>query len=894
MRNPTRTADLSSAGRSVTTDLPATPTPRPPVTPPDRATAPKDAPTATYDPALRPTVPAPPPGVHAAGSPQSVVPGYELLGELGRGGMGVVWKARHRALDRVVALKMILAGPHAPPAVVSRFRDEARAVAQFQHPHIVQIFEVGEFAGMPYFSLEYVDGGTLSRKIARSPQAPRYAAGVVETLARAVQYAHDRNIVHRDLKPANVLLTADGTPKLSDFGLAKQVEGDSGLTVAGQVVGTPSFMAPEQAEGRPDVGKPADVWALGGVLYDLLTGRPPFAGSSALDTLEMVRTREPVSPGQLAAHVPRDIETICLKCLQKDPARRYASAGELADDLRRFLDGRPIVARPVPAYDRAWRWAKRNKAVAVLGSLAALLLLAVAVTGTTFAVVFNRQKEQERQAKEEERKAKEFAEERRKEAEAARELEEAANKARLEVYAPTLGMFREVALRLDERLRDKASLLPLRRELFEKLTAEYAKVRAATAKFPNPLEVRTDGVNATRLADVLLLSGETTAAGELFDKAAVLLEKAMRDNPDDPVHVRNLAAVINRRADVAARFGDGAKARALYAEALKLREEWSKRLAGDPPPVRAEARRAVAQSHFLVGKADLELGDPAAAAVSLAAADREYAALPPRHEEPKVRDERAGVWDRQGDAALALGKPDDALGYYRKSLAAREAAARESGGDAGYRAYAANARMTLGDFHLTAKGDPAAAWAEYATAADGYGRLLRDDPDSLPARRELSTARYKLGVTAGRLPALGGLVGPAVAAGQFAAANRARAELAEIDRRDAQAQVDWMLALGRCGKPEAARAVGWVVRRQVGGDRRLLFHLACGYAVAAGGAADPAEAAACRDRAVGVLGDLVARGWKDRFALEHDPDLDAVRGDPRFAELVAKVPQPKP
>src|SRR5205085_2144889 len=187
-----------------------------------------------------------------------------------------------------------------------------------QHPNIVQIFEVGSFEGLPYFSLEFVDGGPLSKRIAREPQPPRFAAAVSETLARAVQYAHDRGVVHRDLKPANVLLAADGTPKVTDFGLAKKLEEDSGQTQSGQVLGTPSYMAPEQAEGRSDVGRLADVYALGAVLYDMLTGRPPFAGSSVLDTLEMVRTREPVAPGELAGNVPRDVETVCLKCLQKD------------------------------------------------------------------------------------------------------------------------------------------------------------------------------------------------------------------------------------------------------------------------------------------------------------------------------------------------------------------------------------------------------------------------------------------------------------------------------------------------------------------------------------------------------------------------------------------------
>lgn len=894
--DPTRTAAHVPEDPTRTTELPADGgvTPKPGHTPYDRPTAERDNPTATFDPDFRPTAEPPglgglmPPAQKGAGQAPGGrvgVPGYELLGELGRGGMGVVWKARHVALDRVVALKMILGGANAPPSLLARFRDEARAVAKFQHPHIVQVFEVGEFAGLPYFSLEYVDGGTLSKKIAREPQPPRYAAGVVETLARAVQYAHDRNVIHRDLKPGNVLLAADGTVKLTDFGLAKQVEGDSGTTQSGQVVGTPSFMAPEQAEGRSDVGRPADVWALGAILYDLLTGRPPFTGSSVLDTLEMVRTREPVSPGQLAAHVPRDVETICLKCLQKEPAKRYASARDLADDLRRFLDGRPIVARPVPGYERAWRWAKRNKAVAGLWSLAAVLLLATAVTGTTFAVVFERQKERERTAKvaaeaarDEERKAKEEA--------------EAANTARRETNTPMVKMVRQVSVFLDDQLRDKASLAPLRKRVLELVIAGFGEMRAATAKYPNPLEERTDGVNYTRLADVMLRAGEVTTAGELVGRATAILAKAVKDYPDDPVHLRNLAAVTNTRADVALRLGDAARARDLYAEALKLREAWSGRLADAPAWNRAEARRAVAQSHFLIGVADLERGDPAAAARSLAAAEREYAGLPAGHEAWDVRVARTEVWDRQGDAALALGKPDEARKHYEASLAARQGMLDRAPRDPGLQRDVALARLTLSDFALTVSNDPAAAWAGAFAATEALDRLLKADPDSLPLRRDVAFARYKLGGAALKLTALGGLFGPAVAADQFAECNRLRAGLAEVDGRDAHARVEWMLSLGRCGKAAAARALGWALERTAAGDRRIQFQVACGYAVAAGGAADPAEAGRCRDRAVTVLKELVARGWKDRHALGHDPDLEAVRADPAFQKLMAAVPTP--
>lgn len=305
------------------------------------------------------------------------VSGYTVTALLGHGGMGVVYLARQIQLDRVVALKTIRAGPQASETVVNRFLSEARAVARFQHPNIVQIFEIGEYDGLPFFSLEYVADGSLADRIGREPQSPIFAAELVEKLARAMQYAHDRGVVHRDLKPANILIEKDGTPKITDFGLAKSIQDDSGQTQSGQILGTPSFMAPEQARGEiAAVGPPADIYALGAILYDLLTGRPPFSGSSVIETLEMVTKREPVPPSQLVAALPRDLETICLKCLQKGPGARYATAADLADDLRRQLEGRPIQARPVGPIEKARRWCARNPAISAATTFAIVALIA--------------------------------------------------------------------------------------------------------------------------------------------------------------------------------------------------------------------------------------------------------------------------------------------------------------------------------------------------------------------------------------------------------------------------------------------------------------------------------------------------------------------------------------
>jgi WD40 repeat protein/tRNA A-37 threonylcarbamoyl transferase component Bud32 len=321
----------------------------------------------------------------AARSPQ--VPGYDLLEELGRGGMGVVYKARHHRLNRLVAIKMILAGGHAGEAELTRFKTEAESLARLQHPNIVQVHDVGEQNGTPYFSLEFCAGGSLDRKLRGTPLPPLEAARLIEILARAVHAAHQAKVIHRDLKPVNILLTEDGIPKITDFGLAKKLDDASGQTQAGAIIGTPSYMAPEQAGAKSqEIGPACDVYALGAILYECLTGRPPFKGPSLRDTIRQVLSEEPVAPSHLLTQTPRDLETICLKCLQKEPARRYPSALALADDLRRYLDGQPVLARPVGRAGRLWRWARRNPASAVAGAVALGGLL-VAVVTLSVAVV---------------------------------------------------------------------------------------------------------------------------------------------------------------------------------------------------------------------------------------------------------------------------------------------------------------------------------------------------------------------------------------------------------------------------------------------------------------------------------------------------------------------------
>ena len=314
-------------------------------------------------------------------SPLPVIPGYEILSILGHGGMGVVFKARQSLLNRLVALKMIRGDVWIRSDRRDRFRIEAEAIARLRHPNVVQIYDIGEVDELPYFSLELLEGGSLADRLVSTPQPPRPAAELIMTLAWAVHAAHRAGVVHRDLTPRNILFDVDGTPKITDFGLAKRLEVEGGVTATDLVIGTPAYMAPEQARGRSrEVGPAADLYALGAILYNVLTGRPPFQGATPLETMMLVIHQDPVPPSRLQPKVPRNLETICLKCLQKQPHQRYADAGALAEELGRYLAGRPIHARRTPAWERAVKWARRRPAAATFATVS-LLAVVVFVAG---------------------------------------------------------------------------------------------------------------------------------------------------------------------------------------------------------------------------------------------------------------------------------------------------------------------------------------------------------------------------------------------------------------------------------------------------------------------------------------------------------------------------------
>jgi tetratricopeptide (TPR) repeat protein len=543
-----------------------------------------------------------PAGEAAPAAPVSV-PGYEILGELGRGGMGVVYKARHLALDRVMALKMILAGGHAGAAELARFQTEAHAIARLAHPGIVAVYEVGEHEGRPFLSLEYCGGGSLEKRLNGTPLPPREAAALLAKLAEAMHTAHQAGVVHRDLKPANVLLSAacglagqlepgpakpqaaepalvGAVPKITDFGLAKRLD-EASQTISGAVMGTPSYMAPEQAQGDRAVGPPCDVYALGAILYECLTGRPPFRAATAFDTIVQVIHDEPVPPGRLNAQVPRDLETICLKCLQKDPARRYPGAADLADDLRRFLVGEPIRARPVGALERGLKWMRRRPALAALGAVSILGVLAVLAVGFAFHLRLQRERDYALWQRDQADLARDEAERQRNQA---RENFRLARQA-VDEYAKKAAE--------DPRLKERG-VQQVRQEWLQAAERFYQEFIRQAGDDP---EVRLEQARAySRLAGISAEIGTRAEAEKQYQKALALWQQLLRDYPDRHECRREMAELVAGLSDLDKARGRYGRAEKLLLEALAMHQA----LVRDYPD-NLDYRTALAAAHNNLG-----------------------------------------------------------------------------------------------------------------------------------------------------------------------------------------------------------------------------------------------------------------------------------------------------
>jgi serine/threonine-protein kinase len=820
------------------------------------------------------------------------VDGYEVLDVLGRGGMGIVFKARQSGLDRLVALKMVLAGADARPDEIERFKTEAKAVARLNHENIVQIFDVGERDGTPYFSLEYVDGGNLGKKVDKTPQPPKDAALMVEKLARAMHVAHEKGIVHRDLKPANILLTAGGEPKITDFGLAKLTGSDSGKTRDGSIMGTPSYMAPEQARGlAKEIGPPTDIYSLGAVLYDLLAGRPPFQGTTVLETLDQVRSQEPVPPTDFLPKTPKDLETITLKCLQKEPQKRYESANALADDLRRYLEGRPILARRISASERLWRWCRRNPVIASLLAASFLLLATVAVvsTASAFAIAQERDKTEAQRliAVKNEQQAVTAKNE------AVKNLDLAEKNASTAISSVSKLLFD-----FQQVLGERVEMQGIKRVVLEnayKSLDELAN-QTVTEEQTELTKRRTAQVHNLRgrLADQI---GNQRTAMEEFQKAHAIIEALYQKSQNFPAPY-NLAVITDAVAQLQRDYiGDYTTARRLFERSRELRQQAMKQKPDE------EGRRVdMANAYGNLAITNFKAGDAQQAEIDLQESLHWWDSLSNEARElPGNKLQLAGLWERVGEAAFKQGRAAESVVNYEKALHIREEVegAVRAGNNKGLLPAVlrniALAHLNLGDVSLFLERDPKASEHEYKLAQSYLDEADKLLPDTASGLRVVSNAQYRLGVTHEMLEQLD------LSKQELARCVELRRKLVKGDEEGIEANAALMTALARSGDHQEAAAIADEVVKRAPNEPRFLFEASCTYslcqaavkALSKSGQTPPLEAGELAtqygNKAIASIKQAIDRGWKDAITLHTDPDLDSAREDPRFQEIVQSL-----
>ena len=582
------------------------------------------------------------PSASSGARPPARLGDFELLQEIGRGGMGVVWQARQISLLRVVAIKTIMTTGFASDMQRQRFLSEAQAAATLDHPGIVPVYAVGEDQGLLYYSMGYVEGSNLAEFLGQRSLEPAAAAEMVAAIAQAVSHAHQRGIIHRDLKPANVLIGLDGKPRVTDFGLARRVDGDSGLTATGQILGTPAYMPPEQARaGGIDVTTRSDVYALGAILYQLLSGRPPFEADSTYDLLQQVIHREPVRPSHWNRSVPRDLETVCLKCLEKDPAQRYVSADELAGELLRFLDGEPVHARPVGRVARGWRWCRRNPLVASLLATTVSVLLTASVVSTWFAVLASERLETLTTVNQSLTAAEQAARS------SAQSAEENADLARLESQI-AMETLESMLYELQPQMVEQPHLQEIRQEILRIVSRTLQRV--SRRHLSSERLSRGAAVTLLHLADTTSRVGTAEGAGgvsaaePLYRQTISAFEELASDDPENMALLTNLATACQNFGDLLVESGRFAAALPMLQRSLALR---TRILASDPQ--NAELLFLQAKSVLLLGEAESGLGNQESARIRLAESLEQMRAV-------VLREPENVAWlEHCGDSCMKLG-----------------------------------------------------------------------------------------------------------------------------------------------------------------------------------------------------------------------------------------------
>ncbi len=843
--------------------------------------------------------------------PQAALPkkvgDYKILGLLGRGGMGVVYHAEHRKLGREVALKMILAGGHASPEQLQRFILEAQAVAHLQHNNIVQIFEVSEEDGVPFFSLEYVDGQPLDVQLKNQLPEAIEAAKLMETLARAMQYAHDHGIIHRDLKPANVLVSKNGVPKVTDFGLAKKLEDadDSSSTRTGTILGTPSYMSPEQARGEVrELGPATDQYSLGAMLYELLTGKPPFLGSKPLETILQVVKEEPIPPRQLRPKCPADLETICLKALQKIPVSRYGSCTEFADDLKRFIAGEPILARPVGLQERVWRWCKRNPKIAIPSAAAVvMMLLATAVSTWSYFTVAakNRMIATERDnAKEQQALAESRERVARKQSKLALDSLQFVQ-SNIDNKLKVLPNMAEVRIDLMKAMADKWKELEVKLtgdakdstgehgEAMATLMASQGRTAESLMQLGRVKEADDIYADLIQKAEHRLVVMEHVDAAR-FNLAYLCLQRSMTQgklssDPQVPIELNRRA--LEKLEDVKAHPKPKIYDPATDDKTPEQREADRKSLADSINDVHSQVLTNLGSAYMSLGELSrasqyfekaYEHGEAILAAIrgkanfeSLSESDKDTQAA-----------QRQLTLDTSGLALayiyLRLGRTEESIKRYEAAIAGRrEIVARRpkmallQSALAGFLGNYGNAYLWL-DRSEDAK--PLLEESLEKTKA-----LHAEDPKNAKYSNDLAAAHYRLGT-------LLDLTGdPTGAAKHFESCKTLRQEAVALSSNDSNKQ-KLMLALGRCGDIEAALAL--IDEFGANPARNGELHLERSRALAqlSRHVTDEQEKAKMIGLALDALQRSIQEGFSDPFRVQAEQDLDPLHAEPHFKVLI--------
>jgi eukaryotic-like serine/threonine-protein kinase len=823
---------------------------------------------------------------------------YQLLQEIAHGGMGVVYQARHLTLKRVVALKMIRSGEFASAEEVERFHREAEAAANLQHPNIVAVHEVGSHEGQHYFTMDFVEGRSLGAIVRENPLPAQRAAKYVTTIAEAIQYAHAQGTVHRDMKPANVLIDQADQPRITDFGLAKRISTDARLTATDQCLGTPSYMPPEQVASKwGQVGPLSDVYALGATLYELVTGRPPFRAETPAETLLQVVSDEPVSPRLLNARIPPDLDTICMKCLEKQASQRYSSAQALAEDLRRFVAGEPILARPISRTERLWRWCRRNPRTAGLSAAVALLVVVWAVTASVMAGLLKVQKDQTESARiQADKNAGEatyqagLAQQNQKKAEhealIAVQNETRAKETADRTVKQMVDLGKSVHNRLQSKRLSVAAAPEVRRlredvlaMLRQSLVLVSQKIEAAGTTTFAELAIYQE------FGDLLTKLGQAQEAARVHQQGYDLAKRLSEREPNNDLARANWGVMIQRLGDVALDVnGDARSARSHYTEALDLHRQI---LAHPRSQHRTGLQSKIALSHVDVrlGQALLALGQPAAAreslqegltyrqawAQGLAEADQKSA-------EPRSYVMEARMW--LGIASWHLADTQSMQEHFAQALHIGESLAQQFPQYFPFKADLAEVQGAFGDAQLRS-GKVDEAETSYRDSLRNLELVIAHDPDDPSQLALLALTHERLGTVSARLGR------SAEAEKHYQEALQSRSEWLQIEPSNVPRQTAYLLALARSGKPVEAAQEAMKLRPRVAHSTELLLQLARCFAMCA--AQDAAQKQQHVERALDALRAALGDDYRDHIALQTDPCLEPLHPEKEFQQLIAQV-----